>query len=72
MVIEAVNKPRYLVFSFSAYYPTGGWGDFGGWFHDLEEAALAGTCAYGDYWHVVDTELPHPDIVRFGKCSTYT
>ncbi len=53
---------RYLVFTGSKYYPSGGWDDFRGTFDTVEEAQKAllpsGTglnCQSFDWYQIVDT-----------------
>ncbi len=45
---------RYILFCFSAYYPTGGWNDFVGAYDTVEEA-LAADRSGTEFYQVVDT-----------------
>lgn len=46
----------FLLFAYDTYYPSGGWNDFRGAFHTLEEAkAAAPTSWHYENYHIVDT-----------------
>lgn len=47
---------RYLVFSGSDYYPSGGWTDFKGSIDSLESLSNIYEFVNGDdWWHIVDS-----------------
>lgn len=55
---------RYLLFSGSSCYPSGGWGDFRDSFDSVAEAeAVAPKEAYY-WWYIVDSKFG--DVVRQG------
>jgi hypothetical protein len=47
---------RFLVFSFSNYYPAGGSGEVLGSFDSVEEAAQAGRASGDDVWEILDMD----------------
>jgi hypothetical protein len=49
---------RFLLFTYSTYYPGGGWCDFRGSFDTIDEAAAAGRAreTERDFIEVVDLE----------------
>ena len=47
---------RWLLFTYSCYYPCGGWCDFNDSFETKEEAETAGLGSKDDLWHIVDIE----------------
>ena len=59
---------RYLVFAYNNYYPDGGWQDFAGHCDTLEEVETIIPNITRDYWQVVDTHLPEPEVIKFGRC----
>lgn len=56
----------FLVFLFSAYYPSGGWDDYAGSFESLEKAYDFALERIGhwsnDYAHIVDVDKKHAVI----------
>jgi hypothetical protein len=50
---------RYLVFSGSEYYPSGGWMDFIDDFDDIEKARVRAIEYAGEHlwYHIVDTTI---------------
>lgn len=51
-MIKTPPRERYMVFRGDSYYPSGGWGDFVGFF-GLEQAKKE---AFGDWSQIIDTE----------------
>ncbi len=52
------QMPRFLVFGYDSYYPTGGWGDFL-FSAKTEQDARSRIREYGrhfDHWEIVDLE----------------
>jgi hypothetical protein len=47
---------RFLLFTFAAYYPCGGWGDFEGDFDTAEEAIAAAKNDKPELYQVIDSE----------------
>ncbi|MGA9780033.1 MAG: hypothetical protein WBS33_17365 [Verrucomicrobiia bacterium] len=49
---------RFLLFTYAAYYPGGGWGDFEDSYSTLEEArsALAEAEYWPECWDIIDLE----------------
>lgn len=47
---------RYALFTFSEYYPAGGWEDFKGSFDSIEEARTEGKRLDSDHMQIVDLE----------------
>ena len=63
------ESKRYLLFAGEGYYPAGGWGDFAGFFAEIDEALEAGRsfrAVHDDrWWEVVDSSIWGP-VARSG------
>lgn len=64
---------RYLLFVGIDYYPCGGWGDFEGSFHTIEEAREQINREWGEWYEIVDTEAPNlkEAVVAKGEIHYY-
>lgn len=63
---------KFLLFSGSIYYASGGWLDFKSSHDTLEEAnqtAMANISHGYDWWHVVDTETMQ-EVSGFGRAQS--
>jgi len=81
-------QPRFILFGFDYYYPTGGTGDIHGWFNSADDALEAAqnikesyksqNYRRYDYLEILDTETGDATLYeskhppRFGMRPTYT
>ena len=65
-----MDKPleRYIVFTFSTYYPAGGWCDMDGIYNTEAEAVAVGKKRDDDYWEVVRVRADK-DSIRFEEVA---
>lgn len=75
MQIDKLEKQRtFLLFAGDQFYPAGGWGDFIGYFPDIESAKTEAmrkddNCSEFGWAHIVDATLN--EVVLQGNCDRF-
>lgn len=59
---------RYLTFSYSQFYPRGGWNDFRGSFDTLEESIEHLLGYNSDFREVIDSETGEEVQIDWDQC----